>query len=269
MGRFIRRYKALSIALALSVAPPAFAAVPDLEPLNYAVRYDVYWNSIPLGRLRINTHEDKFGYSLDVDTKTRGLANLFDKQTSTVKTRGRMADGEYMPIDYHSTSTDGDGSRVTVLKYDEEGTLKSRSRTPDDDPDWRKPVPEEQADTATDPITAFFRIRRAMHDNIARNVPVTIQRTYEGARLAEFEFKVVSRARTEAMENYTDTINIVPRRTPIAGYTPKEQKRFKEKGDPTVHMYFSADGKFIPVAIDVGLPFGTLTAKLTEITKTK
>ena len=267
MGISIRRNKAAFFALALLFTPPALAAVPSLEPMNYAVRYDVYWNNIPLGRVRITTHEDSFGYEVTVDTKTRGILALFDKQTSTASARGRVEENGYIPVEYRSRSADSDGARSTTLQYDSEGGLKSRARTPDDDPNWRKPVPTEQADTATDPITGFLRLRRAMHANIARDLRETHQRTYEGARLAEFTFTVISRARTEVMEEYHDSINIVPTRMPIAGYTPKEQKKFAEKGDPTVHVYFSADGRFIPLMAEAALPFGSLSARLTEFSR--
>lgn len=255
---------AFKIALTLwLLAAPAMAQVPPLEPLNLEVRYDVYWNGLPLGRVRITAKEDDFTYKLVVDSKTRGLADIFAESKSVAFAQGRMADGEYIASRYESRS-DSENKRHTVMTYDETGAILTRDRTPQDDPAWRPVVPLSEANTATDPITAFFVLRQRMHQNIASNIKETQVKTYEGARLALFDFTVVSRASLKIMKQSVNAINIVPKRTILNGYTPKEQKKFA-KGDPTVHVYFSADGRFIPLLAEVKLPFGTLKAELTEV----
>lgn len=261
MGWIHTRFKIL-FCLAL-MSTPALAVVPPLEPLNLTARYDVYWNGLPLGRLRITVKEDMLGYALSVDTKTRGLADIFAESRSFAQARGTRSDDRYIPRYYLSESA-SENQRKTVITYDETGAIEQRERTPQDNPAWRPIVPLNEANTATDPITAFFIARQRMHDNIANNVRETQVRTYEGARLALFNIEVISPATLKIMKKSVNAINTVPTRTILNGYTPKEIKKYK-KGDPTVHVYFSADGRFIPLLAEVNLPLGTLKAELTEL----
>lgn len=249
------------------MAGSAQAAVPELEPANYTTRYDVTWNGLPLGRVRITTHEDDFSYRMTVDSKTRGLADMFAESQSIAEVQGAVRDGAYVPQRYSSTSTSAKEPRKTLITYDEDGKIEKRSRTPQDDPAWRPVVPLAEANSATDPMTAFFILRKTMRDNMAANQRTTKVKTYEGARYAEFSFQVISPATMQIMNKSARAINIVPKRQPLNGYTPKELKKFK-KGDPTAHLYMSADARFIPLMVEMALPFGTLKAELTELKET-
>lgn len=257
------------VLLTMLIASPALAEIPDLTPLNYELRYDVSWNGMTLGRIRVTVHEDAFGYNMLIDTKTKGMASLFSDERSIAQVKGRFDEEFGYTAQTYESRQLGKGGRTTTLTYDTEGKLKNRVRTRDDDPAWRPPVPVAQANSATDPMTAFFRLRQTMHDHFLSNQRDTAIRTYEGARLAEFTFRVISRARVEVNDRYYDAINVVPTRRPIIGYTPKELKKYKKKGDPTVHVYFSADGKFIPLMAEANLAFGSITATLSEIKEIK
>ncbi len=250
----------------LLAAPLAHAQVPELEPMHYTVRYDVYWNGLPLGRIRMTVHEDQFGYGMEIDTKTRGLADIFAESTSTASVKGIRREGQYIPLKYSSTSQSDKEPRRTTITYDEEGKIRKRTRTPQDDPAWRPIVPLAEANEATDPITAFFTLRQRLRDAMAANERSTSVKTYEGARYAGFTFKVISPASLQIMKKSVRAINTVPTRQPINGYTPKEWKKYK-KGDPVVHVYFSADARFIPLLAEAALPIGTLKMQLTEFSR--
>lgn len=255
----------IGLFIALLIAgQPAAAQVPALIPLNHTLRYDVSWNGLALGRIRIEVGQDGFGYHVTVDTKTRGVMNVFGREHTVAQVKGRIGDTErFIPQRYESRSLAKEDGRTTVITYDEHGSIATRTRTPADGAS-RPTVPLDQANTATDPITAFLLLREKMHANMARNQRETSLRTYEGARLADFTFKVISRARIELNGEYVNAINTVPTRTPIAGYKEKELKKHRE-GDPTVHVFFSADERFIPLQAKVSLMLGTITANLAEI----
>lgn len=260
----MRRCKIAFVLCMLGLASPVAAQVPELSPLNYKLRYDVRWNGIPLGRIRIEAAEDRFGYRMTLDTKTRGIVRLFDPQRGLVNVRGRMQEGRYLPQWYASRALDDENGRHTQIHYESDGTIKTRERTPPDDPRNRPPVPLAQANTATDPLTAMFILRHELRDNMAANRRDTAVRTYDGARLAEFNFHVVSRAQLKIMGAHHDAINSVMTRSLIAGYKDKEIRRYEE-GDPVVHVYFSADARLLPLRAEINLRLGNITADLTEM----
>lgn len=264
----VSRYKAVYLAAAFLVASPANAQVPDLKPFHYSMKYEVTWNNLPIGRVRIDTTENEFRYSVSIDTKTRGIVRLFDSTTSIVKTIGRFNDSKPVATSYESVSKGDDSTKTTLIRYNMDGQIVKRSRTPADDPANRPPVPLDDASNAVDPLSALYLLRKKMHGNIADNVRETSMRTYDGARLAEMTFTVISRARLKHMGEHTNAINTVLKRTPIAGYKEKELKKWRA-GDPTVHVYWSADGRFIPLQIDINLQFGDISAKLVNITEKK
>lgn len=266
----IHGYKPIvAAALVACAATPATAQVPDLKPFNYALKYNVTWNNLPIGRIRIDTTENEFRYSVSIDTKTRGIVRLFDGTTSTLKTIGRFDEDE-KPIasSYESISKGDDKTKTTIVRYNMDGKIIKRVRDPADDPASRKPVPIEDANRALDPLSAMYILRKKMHDNIANNIPETKLRTYDGARLADMSFTVISRASLEIMGEHADAINTVMKRTPIAGYKEKEMKKWRA-GDPTIHVYWSADGRFIPLQADIDLKFGGISAKLVSFTEKK
>lgn len=265
MGIKIRSCKIALVLSLLAGSMPAFAEVPALTPLNYEMRYNVAWNGLPIGRVRITAKQDGFGYSMVVDTKTRGMVDMFSGEHALAQVKGRVDESlGFIPQLYDSRSLSKKDGRTTTITYDGEGKIKERKRTPPDG-DSRPVVALDEANTATDPITAFFVLREKMHGNIARNQRETVIRTYEGARLAEFTFKVISRARVEVGGEYVNAINVVPKRLPLNGYKEKELKKYRA-GDPTVHLYMSADERFVPLQASVDLSFGEITAELVDIT---
>lgn len=269
----LRRYKAVYAAAALAFASPATAQVPELAPFNFTLKYDVTWNGLPIGRIGIVTTESDYRYTMAVDTKTRGIVRLFDGTKSVIKTEGRYIEKDGRedvpsPQSYESRASDSDRTKTTTVRYSMQGEILKRERKPADDPLNRPVVPLEKANQAVDPLTAMYIARRMLRDNIERNIRETTVRSYDGARLADFTFKVISRASLEVMGESTNAINMVLKRTPIDGYKKKELKKYNE-GDPVIHVYFSADERFIPVAADVKLKFGTISATLTSIRATK
>ncbi len=243
------------------LANTAMAEVPPLAKLQLSAQYTVKWNGLTIGRINATGGEDSFGYHLAVDTKTKGFARIISDEKTVSEVKGRFSpEGNYIPLSYSSRRNKADAG-FTSMAWDGEGKLAERKREPEDDPSWRPPVSTELANTATDTISAGLNLRKQMHDNMAREIRETTVRSYDGARLAELTFKVVSRARIELADGYHDAINVVVTRKPILGYTPKELKKFAA-GDPTIHLYFSADEKMIPLKATAAIALGEINAEL-------
>lgn len=263
MGRALNVCKMMVLGgLALGIACATQAAeVPTLAPLNLHAQYTIRWGGITIGRVNVESTEDDFGYHLSIDTKTKGLTRLISDEKTVSEVKGHFSPtGDYLPLTYSSNRNKADAG-FTKLTWDAEGKLAKREREPDDDPTWRPPVSTELANTATDTISAGLALRKKMHDHMAKDIRETTVRSYDGARLAELTFKVVSKARVEVDNDYYDAINVVVTRKPILGYTPKELKKF-EAGDPVIHLYFSADEKMIPLKATAAIAYGEISASL-------
>jgi hypothetical protein len=256
-------YKAGIALLAwVALAPVASATEPAIHPLKLNARYNIAWSGIILGRVNVTADESDTAYSLTADTKTRGIGAIISDERKVATARGLKKGADtYIPVRYESRPLDDAGGRDVAINYKPDGTVKDRSRLPEDDPAWRPPVTHAQIDTARDPITAAFVLRRAVYQALADKKYEVSTRTYDGARLAEMKFIRAADARVAVMGKYVQTVNLGVTRTPIAGYTPKELKKFK-KGDPEIRLYFTNDAAFLPVRATASTPLGELSMTL-------
>lgn len=262
------RFFLLAMCLTLSLFTQASAKDADvqLENFNAKLRYNIYWNGLPIGRARVEAVETNSTYRITVDTKTRGLAELFSPVRSVVVAKGLKAvDGSYIPTSYHAEGKSGDSDTITDIGYDSSGIINARKRTPVDDPSYRPLVPLEDLADAHDAVSAFMILRREMMTNIKAKQKETRVQTYDGRRLAEFTFRVINPGTKMIHGQIVGMINTVLFRKPIMGYTEKELKKY-DKGDPTVHVYFSQNGMFMPLAIEAQVGFGMIRAEIDEET---
>lgn len=267
------RYKILiGIFIALPFQLLADEPRRPLPPLVMEGKYTVAWNGITIGRVNLTTRETESSYHMLVDTKTSGVAALFKRERRLAEATGRIDDaGRHIPTRFHSRphEADDEAEDYTILTYDPQGQLMSRTRVPDDDPSWRAPVPFPQASGATDPVTAGLVLRRELYVAIEMGQSTISTRTYDGARLAELRMAIkpksvtldIGRDKTPALETHLS-------RQPVAGYTPKELKKF-DAGDPPIRFYFSADGNYMPLRVAIAVFAGELTATLDRLPDAK
>jgi len=259
-------YKVGIAVFCLGLFAPQARAESELAPLNLHARYNVAWSGIVIGRIIIHASEDNGSYSMSVDTKTHGLGALISDESSLVSAKGsKKPDGTYVPTHYHSgPQKAGDTRRdLTELSYHADGTIATRLRDPEDDPAWRPLVAFADIDTARDPITASFMLRKQLHDAIDTKTMQVSNRTYDGARLATMNMIRTVNAKVEVMGTYKDTVNVEVTRIPISGYSPKELKKFN-KGDPEIHLYFSNDDAFLPVRASAKVILGELSLTMVD-----
>ena len=267
MGSRSISYKiVMSVFAASLISTAAYAEQKPLEPFILNAKYTVSWNGITLGRIRLHGTEDATSYKLSVDTKTKGIAAMFSSEKRIATAEGkRHSDGSYRTVKYESMPMDSDEGRRTTLIYDENGKLGSMTRMPAEDPNWRPEVSKKEVNQAVDSTTAGLVLRRELYSELQKGKGDVSTKAYDGARLATMRMQALKQeARVQIMGNYVPAINTLVTRQPINGYTPKEMKKFNA-GDPEIHLYFSADAKFIPLLATVDTSFGKLSATLDEV----
>lgn len=266
MGTYSISYKPVILLLSLLLAASsAMAATPEIKPFILNGRYVIAWSGIPLGRILIEAHEDDSSYRMSIDTKTKGIGSLISDEARVITAAGsKKGVATYIPVAYKSRPHKADDHNTITLTYDKRGDITARVRENDDDPAWRPPVPNAEIDTARDPITAAFMLRRTLYNAIPLDTPEVSTRTYDGMRLATMSLIRAANARVEIMGEYQDTVNVAVKRVPINGYTPKELRKYN-KGDPEIRIYFSNDAAFLPVRATAKTAIGELSMTLVEL----
>lgn len=253
-------YKKLAY-LALIFLWPAMGLASTLKPLAGEYVYEVQWNFLTIGKVVMGASEENGRYHFAVDSKTRGIVRLFERQKGLATAKGNITRmGEYVPTSYLSTSESDDGNRRSEVRY-QNGKIIDFNATPKDDPSWRPLVPVNELQHATDPASAFLILRQKLLENFKAKIKETKVQTFDGRRLAEFTVISVNRATKKLGKEFIPVVNTVLKRRPIHGYTPKELKKYDE-GDPQVHVYWSTDGYMLPVVIEVFTGFGKISLEL-------
>ncbi len=265
LGKVATISKLILPLVSLIIAPCAQAADGALSPLVLKGRYVIAWSGIPLGRIILTANEDATNYSMVIDTKTKGIGALISDEKRVISVEGaKTAADVYIPSRYQSRPHRKGERNTITMTYDAAGNIATRENDNEDDPAWRPPVPREEANTARDPVTAAFILRRKLHASFADKITDISTRTYDGERLATMSLiPAGDDARVEVMGAYVKAINVVVKRAPINGYTPKEIKKYK-KGDPEIRIYFSNDEAFIPLRATAKVPLGELSMTLEE-----
>jgi hypothetical protein len=253
--------KAPSTLQAQALTPQA---MPSLPPLAVQVKYNIRWGAFTLGRVWLSIDETADHYRMSLDVKTSGLASLFAKTRGFLFAQGdKNPQTDYIPrlYDYWSKAR---GKSSVVIHYDKQGKLLTRVRIPPDDPRWRPEIPLDALGRSTDPITAFLRLRQIAAQNPDRaNTPSKVL-AYEGKKLAEFALRSVFIGKKQIHGEMIRVEGMILSRRPIKGYTPKEKKKYAEKGDPVTHIYFSRNQLFLPLEIDVKVALGAIKLVMDE-----
>ncbi len=241
----------LALFLILALAAPAMAA-PTLPESLY---YRLSWNGISLGRIRVTATETPTTYSMLIDTKSKGVASMFSPFRTLAQVQGIKQQGRYIPTRYETTSEKSDegDNHTNLITYDENGRILTQaSNPPNNDPSWRPIVPVDKASEATDPITAFIAMRAELVRASVQGVGEISRKSYDNKRLAVLKATLLSKSKTSIRTRIS--------RHPIAGYTEKELKKYKQ-GDPEfIVTFFTADSHIMPSKLELKLLLGTLIA---------
>lgn len=267
MGYGMQRYKISRWFFLIGVATmlhafPVPAAAEGLNFFSFKARYNLAWNGISVGRLVVVANEDASHYDMMIDSKARGLGALISDDKTVTRTNGiKTVGGEYLISHYEFRPQGKDKDDYITLDYDSLGKIVTRVRSKDDDPRWRPAVPHEEINTAHDPLTVIFMLRKKLSEALASKQPHVGTRTYDGMRLFEMKLNVKGKQQIEVMGSNHEVVEVAVERIPINGYTPKELKKY-EKGDPEIHFYFSTDADFFPLKATADTGFGDLTLTL-------
>lgn len=236
----------------------SLTAVP-LLPYNDIGLYHISWSGVPVGFLLIDADETTEGYHIDVRTKATGILRMATRHSSSMTTKGIKKDGKYLPQHFETTFKLRDDTRHITLDFDAKGKLTHETNEPPE-PEWKRPKVESSLkEYALDPLTAFYAHRPLIHRALREKQERFTLRYYDGRRLTDLHYEVNGLTTTEVGKQKTQVLAVTVTREAIAGYRDKELKEMKGK-DMKLQLFFSTDGKFLPLRFIVDAKMGAFYA---------
>lgn len=243
------------LAAALILAFPALAA--DEPPFNLKGFYEFRFSAVPIGRMGIEAEQDSSAYAMTIDITTVGVARLFTKHSSHTTVTGTGDDIAYQ-TNYRTKD-----KKKSVKMAQKNGEFTAENVQPPDNRAVRPAVPPEMKKGAFDPLSLNLALRAGVWDALPSENKHFSVNVYDGRRLTQVDATVADKKIIRLDGRKVPAIRVAVRRKPLAGFTQSELTDIDPK-EPTLWIYYSDDGRLIPLHLEMGFLFGKLTATLVK-----
>jgi len=274
MARSRRRVISTTAAVLMGAsfgAPTDAADIEQTERLTYAAML----GGLHVADLLVTLDQSEAGYSSQLKVVSRGVVRWVENFSADITGRGDFIESSLqngtqtlmpLPDRFHRQWTGGEYASEMIMNFHpdtREAVVEERLFNPvtgedlaqedmpwnqddRDDDDDDKPVPEDLRKNVLDPMGAFIAARRQIMAQggaagPAKNFRVPI---YDGRR----RYDIVGRTAPVRSTNIKgEEVAVVPVTTvlePVFGFRPRAQERMR---DTDSRLYFSADGRFIPI----------------------
>jgi hypothetical protein len=239
-----------------STDKPPLAYVPAV---HFNGLYEFTCNGIPFGKLGISIDHTIDQYAISSDIATTGLLKIFVPHKSHTTVIAEGADFHFPDAVYESRYQTRKKKKSVKMVYT--NGLPLETKIPPDNPAKRPPPSKAQKQGAPDPLTFILRHRHMLADAYNNGNARFDLKYYDGSRLTLL---------TSAIEGWhpiryngapQNTLRIALSRTLIAGFSQSEREDYSTD-EPRIYVYFSNDGRLLPLMFEVHVWFGTLRAEL-------
>jgi hypothetical protein len=274
MTRLWRRLTTISTAAVLSIglitlSPSQAMDFAEKERLTYAAML----GGLHVADLMVTLDQNEVGYRSDLEVISRGVVRWVQDFRARITGEGAFAPTELengseilllQPDRFHREWTGGEVSSLMTMTFDPEtgeavvaerlyNPLTDEDLSPEDMP-WnrderreeREPVPEDLRRDVLDPMGAFIAARRQIlaqggASGASKSFRVPI---YDGQRRYDIVGKTAPIRSTEINGTEMAVIPVSVKLEPVFGFNERSKNRMT---DTTSRLYFSADGRFIPI----------------------
>lgn len=271
LRRRIPTYGAAAVlAISMTTLSPSWAIdIAEKERLTYAAML----GGLHVADLMVTLDQNEVGYKSDLEVVSRGVVRWVEDFRARITGEGAFAPAEEanssqpslpQPEHFHREWTGGEIASVMTMTFDPktgEAVVAERLYNPltdedlsRDDMPWnrderreeREPVPEDLRRDVLDPMGAFISARRqilaqggATGASKSFRVPI-----YDGQRRYDIVGKTAPIRSTEINGTEMAVIPVSVKLEPIFGFNERSKNRMT---DTVNRLYFSADGRFIPI----------------------
>ncbi len=230
------------------LAAPALA-----EPNRVNGTWYFYFSGVPFAKLWAGVDEPETGrFTIEATLKSLGIVRMFKVVKTSISGEVAAREKTHPRTVWLKTQAHGKDAH-THLAYNKAGELTAREVYPEDGPDWRPRVPDAQVSGAYSWADMLFGLRAAMQDVRRVKADPLRFKVYDGKRLMRLTFVYQDSQPKDATDRFLLT------REYLAGFTPKEMKRWQD-GEPPVEVFLRQSDGF-PVMLRLELPYGTLKGR--------
>lgn len=244
----------------------SYPAAAELPPFDFKGVYECKFSSMPIGRIGIEAEQSAGSYAITADIAAVGVARLFTRHSSHSTVSGGGEDFSYAEIVYETHYRTKDKKRYVRMEQ-KDGDFTEEDVRPPDNRAVRPAVSTEAKKGAYDPLSFTMALRRKTWEAVQSDTPHFSLNVYDGRRLMQVNAAVADRRVIRLGERKVATIRVAVRRKPMAGFTLSEMKDYDPE-EPTLWIYYSDDGQFKPLYLEMGFLFGKLTATLAKECRT-
>ncbi len=259
-----RRHITIYLLLWFIFSAPAALA----ENLTFRGHYDFTWSGIPVGKIVITVNETDNSYRINSYARTKGIIRLFSRHKSKVFVEGARANGNYLPLYFHSKYMDGDKQQRSIeIRYNKSGDVITENISPPKRAS-RPEVPAELKKNSVDILTSILALRQklsAIFTNCSKSKSAQKCKFYipifDGKRRFDLWAEII-----EPNSNFISAGTSQPAiklqlwRVPIAGFRDKELKRIRQKDVP-VYLFINPQ-TYTPLGLTLHIYGATLAARL-------
>ena len=261
-----------ALLLCLAAVPSSQSAdIKQTERLTYAAML----GGLHLADLKVTIDESEAGYTSDVEVVSRGVVRWVQDFRATISGTGGfisllLPDGskalQPLPEIFQSKWTGGEFASAITMTFDSktrESKVSKRLYNPltnealsRDDMPWsryerrekRKPVPEIFRRDAFDPMAAFIAARRQIMAQKDTKEPSKTFRVpiYDGQKRYDIFGKTGQLRNTSINGKEMTVVPVSITLEPVFGFNTRSLERIN---DVDSRLYFSADGRFIPIQL--------------------
>ena len=250
-----RRVALFNILMTLCFAYPANAE-GALTPVNFRGLYELTFSGLPFGKFAIDVQQTPAHYTISNDIKITGLLALFVQHSSHTTAAGDGADFAYPNVAYETRYQTRKKKKYVKMVW-KDGAMAERLLDPPDDPASRPPVTAEALQGTINPLELLL----AMRKEVQQGKNAFALRVFDGRRLTQVDFTVNGKGKLRLNGVVTPAMVVEARRTLVAGFTEKEIAR-RDPSEGPLTIYYSDDGRLIPLRMETQLSFGMLASTL-------
>ncbi len=265
MPRLVR-LGAAAAALALlgaAQAPEAHQAALRAGPTPLAMRYEAYVAGLPVVAFDFRLDEGGGGYVLGGQVRTVGLLRLFYRLDLRTLSQGTIGGSGVHPLFHEQRMLARGRERSARLDYPGDGTVAT-ALVPPEDPGRPKPTLQQTVHTL-DPLTALLAIGR----RVAREGRCDGRfAVYDGRRRYDIVLSDDGVERSQTSPNYAyagEVRRCAAAAVKIAGFSWDQDYSPHTTAGRVWFATPERGGPALPLRIDFGSSWGTVSVRMTEL----
>lgn len=238
----------------LMLSAPVYGA----EVFDFNGYYRVRWGGLDLAEMALSFHQTGRKYEYRADIYSRGLVRLFTDHKSHTTASGNIKN-TFIPRRYDTVYTIRKKTKEIHLRYDARGRVAEERFRPPRDRESEE-ITAKQKEGSLDPLSLLGEVRRRLPELITHRGNIIRLPVYDGKRLMEGQVQYLGKATVRAGKQRVETYKLSATRTPIAGFSAKELRKYREGESPLI-VYFSMS-THLPVRLEFDMQYGRIVAEL-------